>query len=178
MNAFINSVNLLRETASQATIDTLKQFILTKLEGKSLEVVQENPNTIKDIVDALKEGIKPDNSKVVGGRLMALRADKTTLQDYTKQAEELAESLRRSLMGISRAKAQEMAIEKTIEMCRASAKTDLMKSILASTTFTDPKEVVAKFVVEAATETTKKQVLAFRANKSFYKKKEEWKLQE
>lgn len=169
--AFINSVDLLKSVACATTLPTLKQFILTKLEGKALEAVPQTPASIDEIINSLKANIKPDSSKVVAGRMMALRAEKTSLKDYTKQAEELADALKRSLMveGISQPKAQEMAIDKTIEMCRASAKTDLVKSILASTTFNDPKDVVAKFVVESATETSEKQVLAFRTNNHFSK---------
>lgn len=176
LNAFINSVELLKTTAGNTHLALLRQFIIARLEGKALEAVPEDANSIDDIVTALKSKIKPDSSKVVAGRMMALRSDKTNLQDFSKQAEELADSLRRSLIveGISQAKAHEMTVDKTVEMCRASAKTDLVKSILAATSFTDPKDVVAKFIVESATETKEKQVLAYKQfnnNNNFSKKK-------
>lgn len=95
---------------------------------------------------------------------MALRLDKKQVQDFSKVAEELADSFKRSLIveGITQAKANEMAIDKTIEMCRASAKNDLVKSILAASTFENTKEVIAKLVVETATDNTEKQVLAYQ----------------
>lgn len=41
-----------------------------------------------------------------------------------------------------------MTIEKTVEMCRKSFKSDLVKSVLASSKFSEPKEAIAKMIVE------------------------------
>lgn len=168
LEAFINSIELLKTIAGQTHLNLLQQIIRSKLVGKALESIPDNANTVDAIIAALRAGIKPDNSKVIAGRMMALRIDKTAANDFTKQAEDLADALRRSLIveGISQKKAQEMVIEKTVDMCRSSAKSDLVKSILASSTFNDPKEVVAKFVVEAATDLKEKQVLHFKSNNS------------
>lgn len=165
LDAFINSVELLKAIAGDTHVGLLRRIVISKLEGKALESIPENSESLDDILTALKTSIKPDNSKVIAGRMMALRTDKTALNDFTKQAEELADALRRSLIveGISQKKAQEMVIEKTVEMCRASAKTDLVRSILAATPFQEPKEVAAKFVVETAVETREKQVLHYRS---------------
>lgn len=97
--------------------------------------------------------------------MRALRTDKHSLQDFTKKANELAEGFRRALVleGIPSAKAEEMTVEKTIELCRANARTDLVKAVLSSSSFQDHKEVVAKFVVEINNQSQEKQVLAYRA---------------
>lgn len=107
-----------------------------------------------EIIEALERDIHPDNSKVVEGRLLALRADKSKLVEFSEKAEELADALRRSLVieDISQAKAREMTIEKTVEVCRNAARSDLVKSVLAST----------KLIVESSREEKEKQVLAFR----------------
>lgn len=172
LEAFVNSVELMKIFAGNTHAVLLKQIVIAKLVGKALESVPQNANSIDEIIDGLRASIKPDNSKVIAGRMMALRTDKNSLNDFTKQAEDLADALKRSFIaeGISQKKAQEMVIEKTVEMCRSSAKTDLVKSILAASSFNDPKEVVAKFVVESATEAKEKQVLHFGAN-GFQKKK-------
>lgn len=70
LNAFINSVNLLITIARQAHATFLRQFILSKLEGKALECVPTDPASVDDIINALKSSIKPDNSKVIEGRMM------------------------------------------------------------------------------------------------------------
>lgn len=162
LNAFINSTKLLETLAGTTHADLLRTFVLAKLEGKALESVPAEPQSLKEIIDGLKANIRPDNSKVIAGKMMALKADGQS-QEFNKQAEELADALRRSLIGegISQVKAQEMVVEKTVEMCRSLAKTNIVKSIIAASTFKDPKEVIAKFAVETATENTERQVLHF-----------------
>ncbi|XP_067614383.1 uncharacterized protein [Eurosta solidaginis] len=59
-----------------------------------------------------------------------------------------------------------MAVEQTGNVCHLNAKSNLVKTILASTAFTDPKDVVAKLIVEQNNEVTECQVLAFRSRGS------------
>lgn len=165
LTAFINSINFLRDVGTQANEGTLRTFILTKLEGKALEALPTpHPNTIDEIIASLRTNITPDNSKVIEGRMLALRCDNSQLHNFTKQAEELAEALKRTLVieGMTSTKANEITIQRTIEMCRASSKTDLVKSVLASSTFKDSKEVLSKFVIETANEVKDKQILAYK----------------
>lgn len=84
-----------------------------------------------------------------------------------EQAEELADALRRTFVieGISAEKANEMAVEKTVEMCRASTRSDLVKSVLPSTTFEDAKTVIAKYIIETSAEIKERKVLAFNSNR-------------
>lgn len=168
LNAFINSIELLSEFANDALKPFFIKFIKSKLEGKALECIPNETETIDVIINALKNQIKPDNSKVIAGRMLALRPDRAKLTEFSKQTEDLAEAFQRSLVieGIPQNKAREMTIEKTIELCRNSARSDLVKSVLAASQFSSPKEVVAKFVIENATENTERQVLAYqRSNK-------------
>lgn len=90
------------------------------------------------------------------------------MNDYAKKAEELADSLKRALVleGIPQSKANEMAIDKTVELCRSNARSDMVRGILAATKFESAAEVVAKYIVESRTETTEKQVLQFRRQNS------------
>lgn len=67
-----------------------------------------------------------------------------------------------------------MTVDKTVEMCRLSAKTQLIKSVLASTHFSEPKEVLAKFITESNQENTETRILSYgqqnnsrRGNKNF-----------
>lgn len=166
LNSFINSLELLNDFATDALQPTLFRFVKSKLDGKALEAIQGNPdiNSVQKIIDSLKAQIRPVNSKVVAGRMLALKPDKTKLTEFSEQAESLAEALQRSLIieGIPQAKAREMTIEKTVELCRTAAKSDLVKSVLAASHFDSPKEVIAKYLVENATETTEKQILSYQ----------------
>lgn len=164
LSAFINSIELIKDFATEALKPVFIKFIKSKLEGKALECIPTVVDNIDEIVNALREQIKPDNSKVIAGRMLALRVDRSKIVDFTQQAETLSEALQRSLIieGISQAKAREMTIEKAVEVCRNAARSDLVKSVLAATPFESPKDVIAKFVVESATEYKEKQILAFK----------------
>lgn len=75
IQSFINSIELLELIKIAANVDFLKQFILTKLDGKALECIPANPATILVIKNTLKANIKPDNSKIIEGRMLALKND-------------------------------------------------------------------------------------------------------
>lgn len=126
LNAFINAIKLVKTISNGRFDDLLKSFILTKLEGKALECVNQE-GTIDGFMNDLKETIEPDNSKVVAGRMLSMKLGKISTEEYSKKAEDLAEALQRSLIveGINQSKAKEMAIEKTVEMCRQSAKSEI-----------------------------------------------------
>lgn len=166
LSAFINSLELLKDFTTDALNPTFFRFVKSKLDGKALEAIDGNPaiDTVQKIIDALKAQIRPDNSKVVAGRMLALKPDRAKLTEFSQQAESLAEALQRSLIieGIPQAKAREMSIEKTVELCRSSAKSDLVKSVLAASHFDSPKEVIAKYLIENATETTERQILSYQ----------------
>lgn len=165
LSAFISSIEMLKEIIPANLEAFFAKFTLSKLEGKARECVPDDVQNVDVIITCLRQHIKPDNSKVVAGRLLALRPDRAKLTDFTEQAELLADAFQRSLIieGITHAKAREMSIEKTVELCRNSTRSDLVKSILAATKFDSPKEVVAKYVVEANTEEKEKQILQFKA---------------
>lgn len=168
LQSFIDSIELLQTMATNINLmGILVKFVRCKLEGKARESINETHITIGEIINQLKNKIKCENSKVIEGRMQALRADRVPLQDFSAKADALAESFRRALVmeGIPSEKAQEMTIDKTVEMCRASARSDLAKAVLASSSFKDPKEVVAKFLVEISSESKEKQVLAFKSQK-------------
>lgn len=147
---------------------------MTKLAGKALESVPETPASVDDIINGLKSNIKPDSSKVIEGKMMALKHDTSKPTDFATEAEKLAESLQRSLIieGISQAKAKSMVVEKTVEMCRQTAKSNLVRSVMASTSFTDPKEAIAKFVVESSTDAKEKSI--FKFNQQNPNRKNSW----
>lgn len=165
LSAFINSLKLMETMAGDTHKTLLVSIIRTKLEGDAEDAVPESAKTVDDIVAALRLVIKPESSKVLTARLLGLRFDRSKVKEFSKDAEELAENLKRSLVieGVTPAKASEMVVDETIKMCRATTKSDLVKAVLSATTYTDHKEVVAKLVLESTTEVKEKQVLAYNA---------------
>lgn len=148
--SFCDAVELLKDLTDEDNKVLLLKYVKTKLEGKAREIVGDEPASVDDIIKSLKESIKPESSKVIEGRILALRADKSSLIKFSEQAEKLAEQFQRSLCveGYSKEKAKEITIAKTVEMCRKSARNDTVKSVLAASAFSDAKEVIAKMITE------------------------------
>lgn len=133
LQSFVDALNLLSTLATTADLKTLlTTFSLTKLEGKAREAIRENPLTVNDIITDLRAKIKTEKSKIIEGRMQALRADRVPLQEFAKKADELAENFKRALVmeGIPATKADEMTVDKTIEMCRTSARSNLVKAVI------------------------------------------------
>lgn len=103
----------------------------------------------------------------------ALKLSKYGPVEFAKQAESLADALQRSLVleGINLPKAREIAIKKTVEMYKQTAKTDYVKSVLASTSFPDPKSVISKLIVEQNGQERDRQILTYSRQNSGYHKK-------
>lgn len=166
LQPFVNSMELLSQIAdTDALRNLLISFVKTRMNGKAIEYIPKENTTVVSIIAALKKNIKHENDKVIRGKMAALRSDRVSLAKFTKQAENLADSLKRALIldGIPNEKANQMAIDETINTCKLSSKTNYVKSVLASTSFASPKEVVAKYIVESNNEISEKQVLAYRS---------------
>lgn len=149
--AFVNSIKLLE---TLAITNELKQFLVsfikTRLEGRAIEIINDEHNSIQSIINALNTNIKYDNSKVLEGRMLALRYTNSTPELFAKKADELAVELRRSLIseGMTPNKASEIAIDRTVELCRLNTNSDLVKSVLEASSFASPNEVIAKLITQ------------------------------
>lgn len=168
-DAFVNAIELAKEVLSATHLPLLKKFVLTKLEDKALDAIDKEKD-IDGIIRDLKTNIQHDNSKVIEGRLMSLNVNKLTSQEFSTRAEELADELQKALIieGISREKAKQMAIDRTTQMCRQSARSELVKSVIAASTFSTPKDVIAKLITEQNNHEVERQILTFRSNNSNY----------
>lgn len=151
LETFITDVELVEAMAEVEQTELCFKYIKSKLEGRALEAMPENLTTVQQIKDALSRKIKPDSSRVIEGKISALRLIKGNFSTFSKQAEDLAEALRRSLIveGISKSKAEEMAVNKTIDLCRKTSHTDVVKSVISASSFSSPAEVLAKFITES-----------------------------
>lgn len=174
LDSFVNSIEFLEVIAGDHA-NILLAFIKTRLEGRALEAIPKENATITNIKSSLKNAIKPDNSKVVEGKILALRFDPRKAGEFTTEATKLAEAFQRSLIieGIPQSKAKSMAVEKTVDLCRKSARSETVKAILASKDFNEPSDVIAKLIVEGNTEYQEKQILHYKqqrnGNNSNYK---------
>ncbi|XP_036347441.1 putative uncharacterized protein DDB_G0277255 [Rhagoletis pomonella] len=130
------------------------------LEGKAREAIPTEVNSVRQIKDAMRNRIKPDNSKVVAGKIASLHVTNNNYTEFAKRVEELSDELERYLIieGMTQSKAHEMAVEQTVNVSRLNTRSDLVKSILSSTTFSDSKDVVAKMIVEQNNQVKELQV--------------------
>lgn len=148
LDSFIDSVPPL------ATTNELKAFyanlVRTKIDGRARCLITDADNTVDLIIAALRRNMKQDNSKVIKGRMLALKYNHSSQEEFEQKAEELADALRRSLVleGSSVDQANETAIEETVALCRKNTSNGLVKSVLESHHFKTPKEVVTALVTQ------------------------------
>lgn len=136
LTSFIESVETVKEMVEVADNDFFVKLVVSRLEGDGRDAIEEEPNDIEHLIEQLRENIKLPSSKVIKGRMLALRTDKTNMSKFSERAEQLADELRRSLIieGFSRAKAKGLVIEKTVTLCRKNARSDTVKAITITTT--------------------------------------------
>lgn len=162
LTAFIDSVELLAEFADTVPLRaSLLKYIKAKLEGRAREFVTPEVNTIEALIEVLKTNIFPERSEVIEGRITALRYAYAKQEEFAAKAEELSDALRRTLIieGMTAVKANEISVKKTIELCRKSTNSELVKAVLAATPFKSPKEVIAKLITESDTHVKEQQIL-------------------
>lgn len=142
----------------------LKDSIMAHVKGIAADILPADPESIDSIKGILLAKIKPENWKVVKGKLSALKADRNNLTDFVKKAEQLAENLKRSLIleNFSHDNANAMVIDETIELCRANTTAVLVKAGLIGFPFKDAREVLAKFIIESRKVAEENQILSFR----------------
>lgn len=85
LESFINSAELLDELATADQKPILVKFLKSKLAAKALESVRVTDATPSQILTSLKAHIKPENSKIIEGRMAALRAQRNSVDIFVKK---------------------------------------------------------------------------------------------
>ena len=168
LTSFIDSLELLESLATtQPLQEFLFRFAKTKLEGRAREYITDETKDIQQLKNVLTKNIKPDNSKIIEGRMLGLRFNLTSSDEFAEKAEKLADSLRRTLIieGVTPTKANEMSVEKTVELCRKNTHSDIIKSVLEASSFQSPKDVIAKMITQVEKTKQEAQVLVYNSDK-------------
>lgn len=169
LESFIEDAELVETIAATENKALCLKFIKTKISGRAREYMPDEITSVKDISEALRKHIKPDSSLVIEGRLTALRLQKGNFTKFSEEAEKLAEAFRRSLIveGFTKQKATELTIRKTQELCRRTARSDVVKGIIQSTKYETPSEVISAFITENDTaRKEQKEKESFSKNRS------------
>lgn len=83
--------------------------------------------------------------------MATLKLVKGNFTKFSEEAEKMAEAYRRSLIfeKFTREKASELTIRKTKEICRRVAHGDVAKSVIESTVYNSPAEVIATLITQS-----------------------------
>jgi hypothetical protein len=149
LQRFIDKINLLRKFATNKDLrEVLLAFAISKLSTTTRSKIVVEPESIDELIQALKKNIKFESSDIIEGRLLAIKGK--NLEEFAEKAEKLAEAYRQALVleSVGHEKAQQMAIDKTVRLCRSHSNSPEVKSVLASKTFTSTKEVISKMIVQ------------------------------
>lgn len=174
---FITNVRLVQSlSSSKPTLAShFLEFIKGQCEGKAHPIAS-GCDSVQEVIDALQQGIHFDSSDVLESRLTAIQFDNRNLTDFATEVEKIADRLHEALMveGVSYNKAMSMTINKVVETCRKQARSSVVKSVLASSHFNHPKEVLSKFITEVATAAKERQSQpqsqsSFRQNNGNYR---------
>lgn len=173
LQSFLDSINLLKSFVTNDKLENMfLKFVLSKLEGSARDKIIGYPSNVDEIISILTSQIKHESSMIINSRIQAFIFDRVSLTIFSEKAEKLTESYHRALVmeGIPPTNALQMTIDKTVEMCRFSTQSNLVKMIMASSTFEDPKDAIATFIIETNTEIREKQLFLnnrFRKNECF-----------
>lgn len=165
LSTFLTGVDIAKDFATTPELQAkLVTYVKGRLEGRAREIVTDEITDIDALIDALKRAITPENSKIIEARIASLRYTYAKQEEFATKAEELANALRRTLIieGISAKKANEMTIERTIQLCKKSTGSDVVKAVLSASTFSTAKEVVAKLITSNDEHAKEKQILRYQ----------------
>lgn len=153
LDSFIKDAEFIESMTEQQNKELFLRFIQTKISKKAGECLPavESIKELKDIVDALRKEIKPDSSLIIEGKLATLHISKGNFTKFSEEAGKLAEAYRRSLIfeHFTKEKASELTVRKTKELCRRMARDDVVKSVIDSTRYDNPAEVIATFITQS-----------------------------
>lgn len=169
LEPFVNSIKLLQTIDAEKThLAMLKTFVISKLEGKALQIINKE-DSLDTILATLQAKIKPDNSDVILGRMITLKLGNMTARNFAREAELLADAFHRSLIleGATLDMANKMTVKQTVKMCKNNAKSSHVKSVLDATTFREPKDVISKLITVQDEQDMERQVLSFHRHGNF-----------
>lgn len=95
---FNDKLNLLKDLTKDNLKTTLISFVKSKLEAKAREIIPSNIVELDEIITALRSKIRPDNSKVIAGKIAALQIKNNNFSEFRKIVEELSDALERTLI--------------------------------------------------------------------------------
>lgn len=148
LNGFIKSIEVLKQYDPSHSA-TLKSFILSRLNGKSMSYVPNEPESVDAIIDALQNAVKPISSEIICVKMGQLKCTYGHELTFKEKLDELSDSYERSMIfeGYSRNNAKEKTMDEVKRICQNNSNSNLVHSVISASQFEDPKDVTKKFVL-------------------------------
>ena len=165
LQTFINSVELLQKIVTGIDTNIIIQFIKTRLGDSALVNLPSNITSVDQILNSLKSTYKFEHSTIIEGKLCAIKVNYDKLSNFTDEIDRVGQLLLRSLTweGCSKTKSEEIVKNKVVEICRAAARNEFIRTVIASSSFETYRDVLAKFSLESA-KIQDSQLLKFNTN--------------
>lgn len=147
LQSFIDKIDLLKNFAETSKLKViLLSFAVAKLNKTTRSKITTKPRSIESLICALRGAVKHESSDVIEGRLLSIKSK--TMEEFAQKAEKLADSFRQALIleEIGPTKANEMAIAKTVQLCRSRTNAPDVKAVLRSTPFKSVEQVISTLI--------------------------------
>lgn len=163
LQGFLINIQICKKAIPQNHEELAVSCIRGHLTGKADALINDDVKTYDRLTEIFKTHIKRDSTKVIEAKLRAITFDYHNLSKYTEEVNKISDQLITTYIqdGIPLQKANEMTVEQVTDTCRRSARNDLVKSVLASSSFDTPKDVLSKFTTEIAKANQDKKFLAY-----------------
>lgn len=150
LRGFLADVKIVSNATDANSRDLCVSFIIGRLEGRALDSIPDDVESIDEIVKRLKSKIKSEPSEVVESKILNLRVRKGDFNKFSEEAEKLCESFRRSLVveGIPDSVAEKWTIKRAVKLCRQTARDDAVKNLVGAAKYETPAEVFSTFLTE------------------------------
>lgn len=164
--SIIRIIDSIAEDTPANLVASSINWLVSRFTGRAAEAVPDGTETFAELKAGLKAYIKPDSVRELESRMVTLTLGNNA-GEFAKKMDDLSEDLRKAYLrtGVPHAMALQMTIDKTIELCRAQARTTMVETAFQHPQlFTTPKEVTSKFVVESNKQKEKDaKTLTFRS---------------
>lgn len=123
------------------------ELIKTKLVGSSRNLVGKE-NSIDQIVNCLKSKVKPESTEVISAKIMNIKQNNKTANQFSVEIENLTKSLENSYIreGVLHSLAEKYSTQAAVRAFSTNSSNDKVKLIMQSGQFQNMNDVVSKFV--------------------------------
>lgn len=167
LTRFLDALELVAENVGNHMATAVK-LIKTKLRGDARCLITDE-NTIEQIILTLKKNIRHENSEMIIGKLMNLKAINKSSNNYVKEVEEISMSLKRAYIseGTSLLLAEKFATQQVVSALKSNAHTSEIKTIIKAGSFSSVAEVLTKYTQVVGEKEPNHTISHYRGNRNF-----------